>query len=82
DITRIGRVYKYRVYRLVVLAFCPKGDKEYVNHIDGNSTNNRTSNLGWCTPKENTRHDVRLGLYSNNPIRRAFKIFDDENFRP
>ncbi|GBB90810.1 hypothetical protein RclHR1_01790017 [Rhizophagus clarus] len=52
----------YLVHRLVALAFCPKEGKEYVNNIDGDSTNNNASNLEWCTPKENMQHVVRLGL--------------------
>ncbi len=44
----------YLVHRLVALAFCPKEEgKEYVNHIDGNPTNNKASNLEWCSHKDN-----------------------------
>ncbi|RIA81808.1 hypothetical protein C1645_836359 [Glomus cerebriforme] len=77
---RIGRVYKYQVHRLVALAFSPnKEGKEYVNHIDGNSTNKgRLISIEWCTPIENVQHAVHLGLCNNNPTKRAVKqIFDD-----
>ncbi|CAB4400677.1 unnamed protein product [Rhizophagus irregularis] len=72
----------YLVHRLVALAFCPKEEgKEYVNHIDGNPTNNNASNLEWCTQKENTQHAVRLGLRnsrdSNRYQRPIRQMFDD-----
>ncbi|PKK62945.1 hypothetical protein RhiirC2_813617 [Rhizophagus irregularis] len=69
---------EFQVHRLVALVFCSNEEgKEYVNHIDGgNSTNNRASNLEWCTPKE---HTVHLGLYNNNSTKRAVKqIFIQE----
>ncbi|GES79854.1 putative HNH endonuclease [Rhizophagus clarus] len=73
---------RYFVHRLVALAFCPKEEgKEYVNHIDGNTTNNNASNLEWCTLKENNQHTVRLGLRnfkdSNRYQRPVRQIFDD-----
>ncbi|PKY56606.1 His-Me finger endonuclease [Rhizophagus irregularis] len=68
----------YLVHRLVALAFCSKEEGKYVNHIDGNPTNNNASNLEWCTQKENTQHAVRLGLGYQRAVK---QIFDDGSFR-
>jgi hypothetical protein len=50
-----------QVHRLVTAAFigpCP-ADME-VNHIDGDKSNNHTSNLEFCTASENLKHRNRL----------------------
>ncbi|RIA94614.1 hypothetical protein C1645_734682 [Glomus cerebriforme] len=65
---------------------CPKEDgKEYVNHIDGNSTNNKASNFEWCSHKDNVQHAFRLGLRnfkdSNKYQRPIRQIFDDGSTR-
>lgn len=43
------------VHRLVAEAFLEKPDDEkcWVDHIDGNRSNNEVSNLHWVTPSEN-----------------------------
>ena len=49
----------YLVHRLVALAFCLKEEgKEYVNHIDGNSTNNNA----YGVHKRKMRNTLRLGI--------------------
>lgn len=56
-----GKVHS--IHRLVAKAFCSNPDcKPYVNHIDGNKTNNNADNLEWVTASENSRHAVENGL--------------------
>ena len=50
------------VHRLVAKAFIPRTkNRDIVNHIDGNRTNNRIENLEWVTPKENVIHSSKFG---------------------
>ena len=53
---------KYRIHRLVCELFNgePPQGKDYVNHIDGNKTNNHYSNLEWVSPKENSLHSIHV----------------------
>ena len=54
----------YLVHRLVCLAFNgqPPADKNCVNHINCDKTDNRPENLEWCTHAENMNHASRQGL--------------------
>lgn len=54
----------YSVHRLVAESFIPKiENKTYINHLDGNKSNNLASNLEWCTAKENSNHKFANGLH-------------------
>lgn len=51
----------YLVHRMVAIAFIPNPEeKEFVNHKDGNKSNNHISNLEWVTKIENELHSVRV----------------------
>ena len=59
---------RYRVHRLVAEAFLLNNDPKNftdVNHIDGDKTNNKVSNLEWCTRRYNLHHAMRSGLHAN-----------------
>lgn len=61
----VGNKIRDRVHRFVAKAFVPNPyGKDQVNHINGNKTDNRASNLEWVTSKENTVLAVKQGLIS------------------
>jgi hypothetical protein len=60
-----GNRKNFLVHRLIMLTFCGESDLQ-VNHIDGIKTNNNLTNLEYCTPLENMRHAVELGLTNRN----------------
>lgn len=57
-----GIVKHYQVHRLVAMTFIPNDDenKNQVNHIDGDKTNNCVENLEWCDNSYNTWHSYNV----------------------
>ena len=68
-----GKTKTKTIHRLVAIAFIenPNGFK-VVNHIDGIKTNNKTSNLEWCSYTDNNIHAYSIG------IKKSFEISKEE----
>jgi hypothetical protein len=67
--TKVKR--KILLHRMVAMMFIPNPEnKEFINHINGITNDNRIENLEWCTPKENVHHAIETGL------RERFQYFD------
>jgi hypothetical protein len=61
-LSKNGKANGFLVHRLVAIAFIPNThSKPRVNHKDSNRTNNRVSNLEWCTAQENIDHANEMG---------------------
>lgn len=61
-----GKQKRMRVHRMVAETFIDNPEnKPYVNHINGNRSDNNVENLEWVTPSENTQHAIATGLFQS-----------------
>ena len=69
---------RYQVHRLVAEYFLDNTlNKPCVNHKDGDKSNNKSSNLEWCTYSENERHSYDiLGKTNHNRKLNKYQIND------
>lgn len=71
------------VHRLVAEAFIPtECEKPFVNHKDGDKSNNKVTNLEWCTRSENMIHAYQMGLKNSSGVKngRCKLTENDVNF--
>ena len=78
QLTQPGMRKNRRINRLVAQAFVPNPNKyPEVDHIDGNTLNNKAINLEWVTPEENIRRKneraVELQNRSNDRLNKLQK---------
>lgn len=63
------------VSRLIALAWCDGYfEGATVNHIDGDTLNNKADNLEWLSLKDNIRHGFRTGLF----YQKQCKLIDEQ----
>lgn len=80
SLSRNGEVRTFRVHRLVAAAFLgePTFEGAIVAHADGNTLNNRASNLRWASARENQADRARHGTRVHGSAVFGAKLREDD----
>lgn len=74
-LSKDGVAKNHYIHRLVAAAFIlNEENKGYVNHRDGNPSNNQIDNLEWVTHAENVAHAYDIGLNRNKAEEHYFAV--------
>jgi hypothetical protein len=75
-----------KLHKCIASTFIPNPEnKPFINHIDGNKTNNKLDNIEWCTGKENAQHAWDSGFQNKrgkSKLIGEIKTFIEENYIP
>ena len=78
-ISDTGERLNKRVHVLVASAYVPNPDGlPFVNHIDGDKTNNKADNLEWVTHQGNMDHAKQTGLIRKGAKHPRCKLTDTQ----
>lgn len=80
-LTKDGKVRTFLLHRLLAISFIPNPNNlPEVNHKNGIKSDNRLSNLEWCTRSENTKHafDKNLSGFRDSAMARILE-YNDKN---
>lgn len=76
----ISRGAKKLVHRIVAESFIENPlNKAFVNHINGDKKNNHSTNLEWCTRKENEKHAYSTGLKNSTGSNNTMSKLSEED---
>ena len=68
NLSKNGIVKNFKIHRLVATAFIDNpSNYPQINHKDEDKTNNKASNLEWCTNKYNKRYSCAKRVVGINP---------------
>ena len=77
-----GKIHTIKVHRIVGSAFIPNPeDKPQINHKNGIRSDNRLSNLEWCTASENVKDSFASGRSNNQGMNCPTSILTDDQVR-